>query len=65
MTTLHILATQQVDPETHHCNMQKEFLMPHIIFKILQTEQQSYAACTAQKSDHNNDTWQGCNDLSL
>jgi hypothetical protein len=34
-------------PETHHCNMQKEFLTPHIILKMLRMEQQSYAACAA------------------
>ncbi len=34
-------------PETHHCNMWKEFLTPHIILKMLQMEQQSYAACAA------------------
>jgi hypothetical protein len=31
-------------PETHHCNMRKEFLTPHIVFEMLRTEQQSYAA---------------------
>jgi hypothetical protein len=34
-------------PETHHCNMRKEFFTPHIILKLLQMEQQSYAACAA------------------
>jgi hypothetical protein len=34
-------------PETHHCNMWKEFLTPHIVFEMLQIEQQSYAACAA------------------
>jgi hypothetical protein len=34
-------------PETHHCNMWKEFLMPHIVLEMLRMEQQSYAACTA------------------
>jgi hypothetical protein len=34
-------------PETHHCNMWKEFLTPHIVLKMLRMEQQSYAACTA------------------
>ncbi len=33
-------------PETHHRNMQKEFLTPHIILKMLQIEQHSYAART-------------------
>jgi hypothetical protein len=34
-------------PEAHDQNMQKEFLMPHIILKILRIEQQQYAAHTA------------------
>jgi hypothetical protein len=34
-------------PETHHCNMRKEFLTPHIVLKMLRMEQQSYAACAA------------------
>ncbi len=34
-------------PKTHHCNMRKEFLMPHIILEMLRMEQQSYAACAA------------------
>jgi hypothetical protein len=34
-------------PETHHCNMRKEFLTPHIVLEMLQMEQQSYAACAA------------------
>jgi hypothetical protein len=34
-------------PETHHCNMQKEFLTPHVVLEMLQMEQQSYTACTA------------------
>jgi hypothetical protein len=34
-------------PETHHCNMQKEFLTPHIVLKMLWVEQQSYAARAA------------------
>jgi hypothetical protein len=32
-------------PETHCRNMQKEFFMPQIVLKMLQMEQQSYAAC--------------------
>jgi hypothetical protein len=55
-TIPHILATGKLNyanywtkyhPETHHCNMQKEFLTPHIVLEMLQMEQQSYAACTA------------------
>jgi hypothetical protein len=34
-------------PETHHCNMQKEFLTPHIVLKMLWMEQQNHAACAA------------------
>ncbi len=34
-------------PETHHCNMQKEFLTPHIVLKMLRMEQQCYAARAA------------------
>jgi hypothetical protein len=34
-------------PETHHRNIQKEFLTPHIILKMLRMEQQSYAARAA------------------
>jgi hypothetical protein len=34
-------------PETHHPNMRKEFLTPHIVLKMLRMEQQSYAACAA------------------
>jgi hypothetical protein len=39
-------------PESHHCNMRKEFLMPFIILKMLQIEQQQQqqhtnAACAA------------------
>ncbi len=34
-------------PETHHCNMQKDFLTPHIILKMLRMEQQTYAAHAA------------------
>ncbi len=34
-------------PETHHHNMQKEFLTPHIILKMLPMKQQSYAARAA------------------
>jgi hypothetical protein len=34
-------------PETHHHNMWKEFLTPHIVFKMLRMEQQSYAARAA------------------
>jgi hypothetical protein len=34
-------------PETHHCNMWKEFLTPHIVLEMLQMEQQSYAAYAA------------------
>jgi hypothetical protein len=34
-------------PEAHHCITRKEFLMPHIILKMLRMEQQSYTACTA------------------
>jgi hypothetical protein len=34
-------------PETHHCNMWKEFLTSHIVLEMVQMEQQSYAACTA------------------
>jgi hypothetical protein len=34
-------------PETHHHNMRKEFLTPHIVLKMLWMEQQSYVACTA------------------
>jgi hypothetical protein len=30
-------------PETHHYNMQKEFLTPHIVLKMLQMQQQNYA----------------------
>ncbi len=45
--------------------MQKEFFMPQIVLKMLQMEQQSYAACAVWKSDHNDGTWQGCDDLSL
>ncbi len=53
-------------PEARHHNMRKEFLMPHIILEMLsRMEQQSYAACTAWKSDHNDCTWQRCDDLSL
>ncbi len=36
-------------PETHHCNMQKEFLTPHIVLKMSRMEQQSYAACAAYR----------------
>ncbi len=32
-------------PETHHRNMQKEFLPPHIVLKMLWMEQQIHAAC--------------------
>jgi hypothetical protein len=52
-------------PETHHCNMQKEFLMSHIVLKMLRMEHQSYAARAARMSNHYNGTWQGCDDLSL
>ncbi len=45
--------------------MRKEFLTPHIILKMLQMDQQSYAAYTARKSDHDTITWWGCDDLSL
>jgi hypothetical protein len=31
----------------HHQNMQKEFLMPHIILEMLRIEQQTYAARAA------------------
>jgi hypothetical protein len=31
-------------PEAHHCNMQKEFLTPHIILKMFRIEQQRYVA---------------------
>jgi hypothetical protein len=31
-------------PETHHRNMWKEFLTPHIVLKMLRMEQQCYAA---------------------
>ncbi len=34
-------------PETHHCNMRKEFLTPHIVLEMLWMEQQSYAARAA------------------
>ncbi len=34
-------------PETHHCNMWKKFLTPHIVLEMLRMEQQSYAACAA------------------
>ncbi len=34
-------------PETHNCNMQKEFLTPHIVLKMLRMEQQSNAAHAA------------------
>ncbi len=34
-------------PETHHRNMQKEFLTLHIVLEMLRMEQQSYAACAA------------------
>ncbi len=34
-------------PETHHCNMQKKFIMPHIVLEMLQMEQQSHAAHAA------------------
>ena len=33
--------------ETHHRNMRKEFLTPHIVLEMLRMEQQSYAACAA------------------
>ncbi len=33
--------------ETHHRNMRKEFLTPHIVLKMLRMEQQSYAARAA------------------
>jgi hypothetical protein len=33
--------------ETHHRNMGKEFLTPHIVLEMLRMEQQSYAARTA------------------
>ncbi len=52
-------------PEAHDQNMQKEFLMPHIILKILRIEQQQYAAHTAWRSVNNDSTWWGCDDLSL
>jgi hypothetical protein len=51
--------------EAHYCNMRKEFLTLHIVLEMLRIEQQSYAACAARMSDHNNSTWQECNDLSL
>ncbi len=34
-------------PETHHCNMWKEFFTLHIVLEMLRMEQQSYAACAA------------------
>ncbi len=34
-------------PETHHHNMQKEFLTPHIVLEMLRMKQQSYAAHAA------------------
>jgi hypothetical protein len=34
-------------PETHHRNMRKYFLTPHIVLKMLRMEQQNHAACTA------------------
>ncbi len=34
-------------PESHHCNMRKEFLMPHIVLEMLRMEQQNYAARAA------------------
>jgi hypothetical protein len=34
-------------PETHHRNMRKEFLTPHIVLEMLRMEQQSHAACAA------------------
>jgi hypothetical protein len=34
-------------PELHHCNMQKEFLTPHIVLEMLRMEQQSYVARAA------------------
>jgi hypothetical protein len=55
-TIPHLLVTQKLNqanywtkhhPETHHCNMWKEFLTPHIVLEVLWMEQQSYAACTA------------------
>jgi hypothetical protein len=54
----------KLHPETHHHNMPKEFFTLHIILEMLRMEWQSHA-CAAWKSDHNNGTWQGCNDLSL
>ncbi len=52
-------------PESHHRNMRKEFLTPHIILEMLRKEQKRYAACAAWKSDHNDGSWRGCDDLSL
>jgi hypothetical protein len=40
-------------PETHHCNIWKEFLTLHIVLKMLQMDQQRHAAHAAWKSDHN------------
>jgi hypothetical protein len=37
-------------PETHHCNIWKLFLTLHIILKMLQMKQRSYAACEAQRA---------------
>ncbi len=34
-------------PETHHCNMRKDFLTPHIVLEMSRMEQQSYAAPAA------------------
>jgi hypothetical protein len=34
-------------PETHHCNMQKEFLTLHIILEMLRMKQKRYAARAA------------------
>jgi hypothetical protein len=34
-------------PETHHRNMRKEYLAPHIVLEMLRMEQQSYAAHAA------------------
>ncbi len=52
-------------PGPHHRNMWEEFLTPHIVLEMLRIEQQHYASCAAWRSDHNNGTWQGCDDLSL
>jgi hypothetical protein len=44
-------------PATHHQNMRKEFIMPHIILEMLRIEQQTHAARAAWRTQVTPQNW--------